>query len=70
VARMVGTRKHVRKASLEHDADPIPAHACVVQIVVRTLEIELEAEALAVERDRCVERSQGIELLTSPHGFD
>jgi len=48
---VVGTRKHVGKDFLEHDADPIPAHAGVVHVALRTIEVELEAEALAVERD-------------------
>src|SRR5437870_4744753 len=44
--------KHVGQDRLEHDADPIPAHSGVVRAVVRTLEVELEAEALAVVGDR------------------
>src|SRR4051812_27536586 len=44
--------KHVGRDRLEHDADAIPAHAGVVRIVGWTLEVEPEAEALDVVRDR------------------
>src|SRR5215831_16834618 len=43
--------KHVGKDGLEHDADPVSAHLAVVRVVVRTLEVELEAEALDIVGD-------------------
>src|SRR5215216_6389721 len=52
MASVIGTWKHVGQNRLEHDADPIPAHSGVVRIAVRTLEVELEAEALAIVGDR------------------
>src|SRR5262249_125273 len=52
VPRVVRTGKHVGRDGLEHDPDPVPAHSGVVLAVVRTLEVEVEAEALAVVGDR------------------
>src|SRR5712671_7381473 len=46
VPGVVWTWKHVGKDRLEHDADPIPAHAGVVRVIAWTLEVELKAEAL------------------------
>src|SRR5437867_233347 len=52
VPGVVWTRKHVWKDGLEHDADPIPANSGVVRVALWTLEVQLEAEALAVVGDR------------------
>ena len=52
VPGVVWTWKHVGKDSLEHDADPIPAHLAIVDIDRWTLEVQLEAEALDVVGDR------------------
>src|SRR4029079_4501537 len=55
VPGVVRTGKHVGKDRLEHDADPIPADAGVVRVVLRTLEVEPEAEALAVVGNRSLQ---------------
>src|SRR5204863_6787100 len=66
--RVVWTWKHVGKDSLEHDADPVPAHAAIVDIVGWTLEVQLEAESLDVVGDRGLqvfhdeERTDGSEV--------
>src|SRR5262245_41470584 len=49
---VVWTRKHVGTDGLEHDADPVPAHSGIERAAVWTLEVELEAEALAVVSNR------------------
>src|SRR5512143_3253944 len=52
VTGVVGTGMHVGPDRLEHDADPVPTHVTVVDVVGRPLEIQREAEALDVVRDR------------------
>jgi hypothetical protein len=43
------------KDGLEHDADPVSAYMAVEWVSVRTLKVELEAEALDVVGDRGLE---------------
>ena len=52
VPSVVRLRQHVRRDRLQHDADAVSAHAAVVGVVVRPLEVELKPEALDVVRDR------------------
>jgi hypothetical protein len=52
VAGVIGTWKHVGTDFLEVDADRIPRDFGPERAVVRTLVVELEAEALALEGDR------------------
>src|SRR5437899_6325683 len=51
VTGVVWTGRHVGRDGLEHDTDPILANSGPEWAIVRTLEVELEAEALAVVGD-------------------
>src|SRR3954469_6380871 len=49
---VVWTWQHVWKNGLEHDAGLVAAHPAVVRVILWTLEVQLETEALDVIRDR------------------
>jgi hypothetical protein len=74
VSAAVWTWKHVGKDGLEHDADSVSAHSAVVRVLVWTLEVKLEAEALDVVGDRSLqilhdeERIDRNEISTRPFG--
>src|SRR5262245_50616820 len=55
VAGVVWTGQHVGRDRLWHDTDPIPAHSGPERAPVRALEVELEAEAVAVIGDRSLQ---------------
>src|SRR5262249_46555943 len=66
--------QYVRKNGLEHDADSVSAHLAVVHVSLRTLEVELKAEALDVVGNRGLEvphdeeRTDGDEIPVFPFG--